>query len=73
MNPPEHKSLLDDYLSPDELTAQLGICGRTLARWHALGIAPPKTTVGRKIFYKRTSVTEWLADRESATPRRGRA
>lgn len=69
MNPHEYQRLLDDYLSPDELSAQLGICGRTLVRWHALGVAPPKTTLGRKILYKRSSVNQWLAARENAPVR----
>jgi predicted DNA-binding transcriptional regulator AlpA len=64
MHPHDNKPLLDDYLSPDELVAELGICNRTLARWHALGIAPRKTAIGRKILYKRSSVTEWLNARE---------
>ncbi len=67
MQPDEKKPLLDDYMRPDELVAQFGICSRTLVRWHALGIAPPKTTIGRKVYYKRSSVTEWLDARERRT------
>jgi predicted site-specific integrase-resolvase len=64
MNSQESKPLLDDYMSPNELAAQLGICSRTLVRWHLLGVAPPKTTVGRKVYYKRSSVAAWLDGRE---------
>jgi hypothetical protein len=64
MTPQESKPLLDDYLSPAELAGELGICNRTLLRWHLLGIAPPKTMIGRKIYYKRSSVAAWLDARE---------
>jgi len=52
--------LLLDYLSPSELAAELKVKTRTVDRWRAVGIGPPITKVGRKVYYKRTAVAEWL-------------
>lgn len=57
-------TVLDGYLTPPELAAQLGVCQRTLARWHADRTGPPRSVVGRKILYRTESVTAWLAKRE---------
>jgi hypothetical protein len=56
--------VLNGYLTPPELAAQLGVCQRTLARWHRDRTGPPRCVVGRKILYRTESVTAWLAKRE---------
>jgi hypothetical protein len=57
--------ILDGYLTPQQLAAELGVSERTVARWHAARQGPPRVMIGRKPYYKRTSVTErWLASRE---------
>ena len=57
-------TVLDGYLTPPQLAAQLGICQRTLARWHQDRTGPPRSVVGRRILYRTESVTAWLAKRE---------
>jgi hypothetical protein len=37
---------------------------RTLDRWHALGVGPPRTCIGRTVLYRRASVQKWLAAQE---------
>jgi hypothetical protein len=37
---------------------------RTLDRWEALGVGPPRTLVGRQVLYRRASVERWLAAQE---------
>ena len=37
---------------------------RTLDRWDVLRTGPPRTRVGRKIYYNRVSVRRWLAAQE---------
>ena len=37
---------------------------RTLDRWHALGIGPPRIKIGRFILYHDQSVADWLISRE---------
>jgi hypothetical protein len=58
------EQLLSDYLDKDQAATELGICGRTLDRWHVLGEGPPRVTMGRRILYRRSSLTAWLAARE---------
>jgi hypothetical protein len=57
--------ILEDFLTKQELAAELGRNMRTLDRWEALGIGPPRTLVGRKILYRRMSVQRWLAAQEN--------
>jgi hypothetical protein len=56
--------VLNGYLTPPELAAQLGICQRTLARWQRDRTGPPRSVVGRRILYRAESVTAWLVKRE---------
>ena len=59
-------TLLTDYLTPTELAAELGVCARTIERWHRLREAPPRTKVGKRVLYRREAVAEWLSAREQA-------
>ena len=56
--------VLDGYLTTTECAAELGINPRTLERWHRLREAPPRTTIGKKIYYRRAAVADWLRSRE---------
>jgi excisionase family DNA binding protein len=56
--------ILSEFLTPDELAAELKISPRTLDRWVALGEAPAMTRIGRKRLYRRSSVRAWLLARE---------
>ncbi len=58
--------ILSEYVEKEELAAQLGLNSRTLDRWDVLGTGPPRTRVGRKVFYRRESVRKWLTGREQA-------
>jgi hypothetical protein len=57
--------ILEDFLTRDELASELQRSPRTLDRWEVLGIGPPRTSVGRKILYRRISVQRWLVSQES--------
>jgi excisionase family DNA binding protein len=56
--------LLADYFSPSELAQHLGICERTLSRWHSLRLGPPRMVIGRKVRYRRAAVEKWLIQHE---------
>jgi Helix-turn-helix domain len=58
--------LLDDYMTVEQLAAELGVTPLTVRRWQALKSGPPITRVGRKVFYRRPAVRAWLLKRESA-------
>ena len=59
-------SILADYLSEQEFADQIGRTLRTVRRWHAYRQGPPRTQIGKKILYKRDSVSKWLTANEAA-------
>jgi len=60
----------EDFFSEDQLCKELGLTQRTLRRWHQLRVGPPRTRVGRRIFYRKTAVVQWLVNREQQPLRR---
>jgi hypothetical protein len=56
--------ILSDFLTKEELAAELRRNERTLDRWDALGVGPPRTCIGRTVLYRRVSVQKWLAAQE---------
>jgi hypothetical protein len=58
--------LLSEFLTKEELAAELRRNVRTLDRWDVLGIGPPRTRIGRKVLYRRASVEKWLAAQEQS-------
>jgi hypothetical protein len=57
---PNLEPILSEFLTREELAAELRLNPRTLDRWHVLGVGPPRTYLGRKPFYRRTSAQKWL-------------
>jgi hypothetical protein len=58
--------ILSKFLTTKELAAEFGRNKRTLDRWDVLGTGPPRTRVGRKVLYRRSSVEKWLAAQEQS-------
>jgi hypothetical protein len=56
--------ILSEFLTKEELAAELRRNPRTLDRWDVLGVGPPRTIIGRKVLYRRTSVQKWLCGQE---------
>jgi hypothetical protein len=56
--------LLSEFLTKDELAAELRRNPRTLDRWEVLRMGPPRKHVGRKVLYRRASVQKWLHAQE---------
>jgi hypothetical protein len=52
--------ILSEFLTKEELAAELRRNPRTLDRWAVLRIGPLRTHIGRKVFYRRASVQKWL-------------
>jgi len=63
-------TLFPDLLEPEELASALRISQRKLARLEQHRQGPPRIVIGRRIFYARSSVQEWLKEREER--RKGR-
>ncbi len=56
--------ILSEFLTKEELAAELRRNPRTLDRWDILGLGPPRTHVGRQVLYRRASVQKWLVAQE---------
>src|SRR5689334_2219423 len=63
-------SILAGYIAPEQLARELGVSERTLARWHATRLGPPRVTIGRRPYYRISSVAEWIASQEEKPPER---
>lgn len=64
-------ALLADYLTRDELAAELRVTTRTIARWELQPDGLPSTTLGGRKLYRRASVLAWIEGREKKpNPRR---
>lgn len=59
-------NLLADFLTQDEVAAELKLCERTLDRWRRLGEGPPITKLGRRVLYRRSSLQAWLCSQEQS-------
>jgi predicted DNA-binding transcriptional regulator AlpA len=57
--------ILNGYLRREELARQFGLSTRTIDRWEALRIGPPRVHIGRTILYNVESVREWLLKRQT--------
>jgi predicted DNA-binding transcriptional regulator AlpA len=65
--------VLTGWISRLDLALELGLTVDTLRRWEARRTGPPCVRAGRKVYYRRTAVEEWLEEQELNAPRRRRA
>jgi hypothetical protein len=61
---------LSGWISRPDLAVELGLTIDTLRRWEALRFGPPCVRVGRKVYYRRDAVHDWLQLQEVPVPRR---
>jgi predicted DNA-binding transcriptional regulator AlpA len=67
--PEEHSDrLLDDWLSRADLAKELGVSVDTLSRWETSRTGPICIRLGRRVFYRKNAVREWLRGRETKRP-----
>ena len=66
------RALLSGWISRADLAQELAVTEGTLRRWTSERWGPPCIRAGRKIFYRRSAVIEWLEDQEAADLRRAR-
>lgn len=64
----EVPDLLADWISREQLARALDLTTDTLSRWEARRQGPPCTRIGRKIFYRRAAIQEWIRAQEQAQP-----
>ena len=65
--------LLGGWISRTDLALQLGVSEDTLRRWDVLRSGPPCIRAGRKVYYRRATVLEWLEEQEGTASRRKRS
>lgn len=58
--PKTSEGLMGGWISRPDLAQQLGVSESTLRRWEAERWGPPCIRAGRKIYYRRTAVLDWL-------------
>jgi hypothetical protein len=51
-------------MDPEELGEELDLKPRTLKAWRIKGTGPAPTIIGKRVLYRRSTVTEWLASCE---------
>lgn len=61
-------NLLADWISREDLAEELTVKPDTLARWEARRDGPPCMRIGRKVYYRQSSVRDWLLSREQGQP-----
>lgn len=66
-------SLLQDYLTRDELTGELRVTPRTIMRWQNQPDGLPYTELGGRILYRRQTVLAWIESHERRPNQRRRA
>lgn len=64
--------ILAGWISRSELARELGLTEDTLRRWEDRRIGPVCVRAGRRVYYRRATVQDWLAAQEAAKQARGR-
>ena len=59
-------AILAGWISRGELARELGLTEDTLRRWEDRRIGPVCVRAGRRVYYRRTAVQDWLAAQEAA-------
>jgi hypothetical protein len=65
MNTGTENNILSEYMTKQELAAQLQRSIRSLDRWSLKGDGPPCVRIGRRTLYRRAAVVEWLRQLET--------
>lgn len=60
-----------EWLTPNQLAAELQIEVKTLYQWKYRGIGPPVARIGRHLRYRRVDVDEWAQQRVTADEQQG--
>ena len=64
--------VLADWVSREDLAAELGLKVDTLRRWDLKRIGPAFTKAGRRVLYSREAVNAWLKSRTVNPPQGGK-
>lgn len=56
----------NELLTEQQTADMLGLVPITLSNWRSQRRGPPAVKIGRKCFYRRETVMNWIASREGA-------
>ena len=70
---PSKLRVLSGWISRLDLALELDVTVETLHRWEKLRFGPPCVRAGRKIYYRRDAVQEWLLQQEASPSKARRA
>ena len=57
-------ALLDDFITRDELAAELRVSPRTVMRWQARPDGLPYVELGGRTLYRRSTILDWIGSHE---------
>jgi hypothetical protein len=60
------------YVTAERLASMLGVTVRTLARWNASRIGPPKISIGKTVLFDLAKLPDWLVTHETQPTRNTR-
>jgi predicted DNA-binding transcriptional regulator AlpA len=63
-------TVLNGWIGRHDLARELGLSVDTLGRWEARRIGPPCVRAGRRVFYRRSAVQDWLQAQEMPRAKR---
>lgn len=63
--------IIDDYMDRRSLAAELNVSERTIERYDAMRIGPPRVKVGSRWYYPRQGARDWLLNRTQPQQRAG--
>ena len=59
--------VLADYLSRDQLAAELDVTTRTISRWRWNRKGPPATRIAGRVLFRRSDVLAWIESQREVT------
>lgn len=60
---------MDDPMVPvEDFAAEFQVAVQTIYNWRAAGKAPRAHRIGRRLFFRRSDIDRWLADRAEPEP-----
>lgn len=54
-----------ELYSVEDLARLLGVTKETVFRWNSGGTAPRRLMIGRRVYYRRSDVRDWINARQS--------
>jgi predicted DNA-binding transcriptional regulator AlpA len=58
--------ITENFLSEPKTAELLGVKVASLRNWSAARKGPPRTKIGRRLFYRRDSLVAWMEAQEKA-------